>query len=311
MAPRLRIAFAVVCVTALMMLGPGSADAQRAAVPRSPAPQARHAVPRPVPSRPLPGGGYYYRGPNVYRPYYASPYYWYGGFYGGYYSYPFYFSAGVGPYYHGYPWYPYYPSYPWYTYDPAASVRLQVTPRQAEVFVDGSYAGTVDDFDGSFQRLRLYPGDHTIEVFLQGHRPLTQRIYLQPGKTFTVKATLEPLAPGEPESVRPPDRPDPQSRAPQARPSPGTLDDEGEEWPTEPRTPFGVLAVRVQPGDARVTIDGEVWESSEEAGSLMVHLGAGVHVIEIRKEGYRPYITEITVRHGETTTLNVAMTSDR
>jgi hypothetical protein len=108
------------------------------------------------------------------------PPYWYGGFYGGYYSYPFYFSAGIGPYapyYYGHPWY-----YPWYAYDPAASLRLQVTPRQAEVFVDGSYAGTVDDFDGSFQRLRLHPGDHTIEVFLPGHRSLTQRIYLQPGR---------------------------------------------------------------------------------------------------------------------------------
>lgn len=75
--------------------------------------------------------------------------------------------------------------------------------------------------------------------------------------------------------------------------------------------PFGILAVRIKPGDAKVMIDGEVWESSEDAGPLMVHLGAGVHVIEIRKEGYRPYITEITVRQGETTTLNVAMTSDR
>jgi hypothetical protein len=292
-----------------MLFGLGSADAQRRAVPRSPAPQARHAEPRPVPSRPLPGGHYYYRGPNVYRPYYASPYYWYGGFYGGYYAYPFYFSAGVGPYYHGYPWYPYYPYYPWSSYDAAASVRLQVTPRHAEVFVDGSYAGAVDDFDGSFQRLRLYPGDHTIEVFLPGHRTLTQRIYLQPGKTFTVKAALEPLAPGEPESVRPSDRAGAQSRTPQARPAPGTEEGEGEDWPPESGlgTQFGTLALRVQPGGATVTIDGEVWEPSEEAGPLTVHLGTGGHVIEIRKEGYRTYITEITVRQGETTTLNVAM----
>jgi hypothetical protein len=42
----------------------------------------------------------------------------------------------------------------------------------------------------------------------------------------------------------------------------------------------------------------------------MVHLGTGVHAIEIRKEGYRTYIAEITVRQGETTTLNVAMTPD-
>jgi hypothetical protein len=180
-------------------------------------------------------------------------------------------------------------------------VRLQVTPREAEVFVDGSYAGAVDDFDGSFQRLRLYPGDHTIEVFLPGHRTLTQRLYLQPGKTFTVKAALQPLAPGEPESARPSGAGE-LSRTPQARPPLGTEDDSGEE--------FGILAVRIQPDDAKVAIDGNIWEPSDEAGPLMVHLGTGVHVIEIRKEGYRTYIAEITVRQGETTTLNVAMTPD-
>jgi hypothetical protein len=111
-------------------------------------------VPRPVPARPVGPGGGVYRGPTAYRPYYASPYYWYGGYYGGYYSYPFYFSVGVG----GYPYYPYYyPFYPYYgyAYDPSAHLRLQVTPREAEVFVDGYYAGTVDDFDGSFQAARV------------------------------------------------------------------------------------------------------------------------------------------------------------
>ena len=83
MAPRLQIAVTSICVAAfIVVFGPGSAEAQRRAVPRSPAPQAHHAVPRPIPARPLPGGHYSYRGPNVYRPYYASPYHWYGGFYG-------------------------------------------------------------------------------------------------------------------------------------------------------------------------------------------------------------------------------------
>jgi hypothetical protein len=301
---------ASICAIFVVVLGQDSADAQRRAAPRSPAPQGHHAVPRPIPARPLPGGHYYYRGPNVYRPYYASPYYWYGGFYGGYYSYPFYFSVGVGPYA---PYYYGYPHYPWYPYDPAASLRLQVTPREAEAFIDGFYAGTVDDFDGTFQRLRLYPGEHTIEVFLPGHRILTQRIYLQVGKTFTVRAALQPLAPGEPEPVRPSDGAGAHSRTPAARPSGSTEENDDVEWPPQlgPRTPFGILALRVQPGDAAVTIDGDVWDGSDETGPLMVHLAAGAHAIGIRKQGYRTYITELTVRPGETTTLNVAMTPDR
>ena len=298
MGPRLRIALASMGVALFVVLGLGSAAAQRA-VPRSPAPQGRHAVPRPVPARPLPGGHYYYRGPNVYRPYYASPYYWYGG----YYSYPFNFSVGVGPYA---PYYYGYPYYPWYPYDPVASLRLQVTPREAEVFIDASYAGTVDDFDGSFQRLRLYPGEHTVEIFLPGHRLLTEKIYLQPGKTFTMRVALEPLAPGEPMSVRPSGEVGAQSRAQQAHPAAGPRENGGEEWPQ-----VGILALRVQPSDADVTIDGDMWEPSDETGPLILQLLTGVHAIEIRKEGYRTYSTEFSVRQGATATLNVALTPDR
>jgi len=298
MAPRFRIALAGACVVAfILVFAPGTADAQRA-VPRSPSPHERHAVPRPpIPARPLPGGHYYYRGPNVYRPYYASPYYWYGGFYGGYYSYPFYFSAGVGQY----PPYPY-----WYPYDPAASLRLQVTPREAEVFIDGSYAGTVDDFDGSFQRLRLYPGDHTLEVFMPGHHTLMQRLYLQPGRTFSVRAALEPLQPGEPEPVRPAGGLDARTRQ---GPSGSASDrDEEGQLPAGTRPEFGMLLLRVQPGDSSIAIDGDMWETSDEAGPLILQLETGSHMIEIRKQGYRTYTTELTVRRGETTTLNVAMT---
>ena len=54
-------------------------------------------------------------------------------------------------------WYPYPPLYP-YRYHPMdnlrSAVRLEVTPKEAEVYVDGYYAGIVDDFNGTFQRLR-------------------------------------------------------------------------------------------------------------------------------------------------------------
>jgi hypothetical protein len=71
---------------------------------------------------------------------------------------------------------------------------------------------------------------------------------------------------------------------------------------------FGTLALRVQSGDAVVTIDGDEWEPSHEEGPLVLQLVAGVHMIETRKQGYRTYLTEFAVRQGETTRLNVAMT---
>ncbi len=56
---------------------------------------------------------------------------------------------------------------------PFGGVRLEVLPRHAEVFVDGYYAGNVDDFDGSFQRLELEEGAHNIEIRAPGFQPAT------------------------------------------------------------------------------------------------------------------------------------------
>ena len=47
---------------------------------------------------------------------------------------------------------------------PTGELRIQVRPRDAQVFIDGSYAGTVDDFDGTFQSLRLEEGEYQVEL---------------------------------------------------------------------------------------------------------------------------------------------------
>ena len=78
--------------------------------------------------------------------------------------------------------------------DPAVAIRLQVTPRDASVYVDGYAAGVVDDYDGVFQRLRLVPGPHEIVIYHPSHRTLRQNIYYNPGSTHTIRHTLEPLA---------------------------------------------------------------------------------------------------------------------
>jgi hypothetical protein len=61
---------------------------------------------------------------------------------------------------------------------PDASVHLDVMPRDAEVYVDGYYAGVVDDFDGMFQRLRVEPGEHEVTLYRDGYRAFHQRAYL-------------------------------------------------------------------------------------------------------------------------------------
>jgi hypothetical protein len=101
------------------------------------------------------------------------------------------------PYFGEYPWWPpvIYP-HPRIVFDGRAQVRLQVTPRETAVYVDGFYAGIVDDFDGFFQRLPLLSGGHTIALYLEGFGTITRRVYLSPGSDLSIRETLVPLPPG-------------------------------------------------------------------------------------------------------------------
>jgi hypothetical protein len=185
-------------------------------------------------------------------------------------------------------------------------------PRDTEVYVDGYLAGTVDDFDGIAQRLRLPAGEHTIELYREGHRTIRELIFFQPGETYRIRHTMEPLASGE----APAARPSPAAAATAAPPTPTRPGPSGPygQGPRNPRDrtvpgqPAGTLAVRVQPADAVVLIDGERWNSSEGAARLDVQVNPGPHRIEVQKEGYQPFSSTVQVRPGETTAVNVSLT---
>ncbi len=126
---------------------------------------------------------HYYSYPRHYYPYgfgsyglgyfYYDPYAWYDTY--PVYSYPSYSSSGVYNYPYGYA---------------TGEIRLQVRPRHAEVFVDGYYAGRVDDFDGFLQALRIEEGPHTIEIVAPGYRPLVFNVRIIPGRKIEYRGEL-------------------------------------------------------------------------------------------------------------------------
>lgn len=278
--------------------------------------------------RPYYGG---YRGYYGYRPYYYSPY-WYNGFYAS-----FYYGLGWYPYYagyygSGYPWgYGYYQyGYPYpyrYAYGAWSSARIEVKPRDAQVYVDGYFVGVVDEFDGVFQRLDLPTGEHEIAIYMPGYHTYRERTLFRPGQSYHYKAVLEPLAAGAPPEPKP--QPSPNARpgrgangvdrdfgadaypdGPYRQPPP----DRGAPGRTQPMdrpggetAGFGTLNLRVQPADAIVQIDGERWDSPEGGSRLVVQLAAGAHRIEVRKDGFRPYSTTVQIRPGEPQTINVSL----
>ncbi len=108
-------------------------------------------------------------------------------------GYPF-SGYGYRSYGYAYPTYGY--AYPTSGYGYAyGGVRLDMPQRDAEVYVDGYYAGIVDDFDGSLQRLQLEPGPHRIEIRAPGYEPIALDVNIQPGRTIVYRQSLVPTRP--------------------------------------------------------------------------------------------------------------------
>lgn len=104
-------------------------------------------------------------------------------------------TFGLGYYYYDpYYWDPYYAGYGRFTgygYGyPVGELRLQMKPRQAEVYVDGYYAGNVDDFDGMFQALQLEEGQYQLEVRAPGYEAMTFNVRISAGRKVTYRGEL-------------------------------------------------------------------------------------------------------------------------
>jgi hypothetical protein len=296
MRRKLQLMMLVAMIPMALALIPAAAEAQRGGRPAGGAPP---------PAAARPPGGHPGGGAVVVR--------------GGYYGYP-YMGLGWGwggpwgSYWYGGPYWGYpYPYWGGGYYDIGAQLRLEVKPKQAQVFLDGYYVGIVDDFDGTFERLHFRPGDHELVLYLEGYQTVKQNVRLGQRQEGKVKLQMTPLAAGQ--TAEPPPRP--------ANPPPdeGNVGDQApppRRQVLPPRAPsagamsveaqgFGSLVIRVQPSGSEVFVDGERWQGPEGAERLVIQVPAGPHKIEVRKEGAAPFTTTVQVRSGETVPLNVSL----
>ena len=206
----------------------------------------------------------------------------------GFYYHP-YFGFYYGPYYG-----PFYP-HPGPSFGPPrfgeSALRTRVTPAETHIYVNGYYAGRADDFDGLFQRLYVPAGAHTIDLYLEGYRTLRQNLYLAPGDSREIVQHMVRLAPGEPVQEPPTPRSVPKAWAVGDRPA----------------SPFGMLAIWIDPADAQVVVDGELWQGIDDRTEHVMHLPAGWHQLEIRKDGFQTFRTGIELSEGGATRLNVRL----
>ncbi len=101
--------------------------------------------------------------PYVYRPYWGA--YW-------------------GPYWAPYWGAPYYGSY--YAYPNTGEVKLETKVKDAEVFINGAFAGMTKDN----KHMHLRPGNYDIEIRQGGQTAFAQKVYVTAGKTVKLYPEL-------------------------------------------------------------------------------------------------------------------------
>lgn len=97
--------------------------------------------------------------------------------------------VGVGGYWGGPYWGPYYGYYGYYGpygYPSAGQIKLDTKVKNAEVFINGAFAGMTQQ-DKS---MHLRPGTYNIEIRELGQTKFTQQVYVAPGKTLHLHPEL-------------------------------------------------------------------------------------------------------------------------
>ena len=135
------------------------------------------------------GGGFR----SGFRPYY--------GFYGGP-SWGYRWGWYGWPAYYGY--YGYYRGPNGYIAANWASVKTDVSPDEARVYLDGKYIGIADDFDGWPDKLYLRPGHYRLEFRLSGYEPKVVEVDARRGTELKIDDKLRKAPPGTRSEADPP-----------------------------------------------------------------------------------------------------------
>lgn len=337
--------------------GSASPSSPRSSASPSPSgPSRRHAVPgspgeaqrqprwrdRRDPDHRSGGGGY--------RPGYYYPRGYYGGYYG-----PSWWWSPYG-YWGGWFWlgdnyWPYDPHHygrPYsergsrgYGNGDAGALDLDVSPGRTQVYLDGQYIGTVDQYDGFPTYLWLDQGTYDVVLYLDGYKTLARQMTIRPGMVIDVNDRLEPGQSTRPEDLvsrsterrddrirfererrerleRGDDRDDRDSRyrdedwRDRVRRDREDRRDQGErieiEIP-ESASEQGRLRLEVEPEDASVYLDGRFVGTGQELSSLRRGLlvEPGRHRIAVVRPGRESAEKEFEVEAGEEVDLEIEL----
>ncbi len=221
-------------------------------------------------------------------------------------------------------------------------VDAEVTPDSAEVYLDGKYIGTADDFDGAPDYLYVLPGKYhlelrhplyeTVKVDLAIHRGervrLDREMKLLPGKgkldAFDPADRGMPLGrvlgPGAtPVDPRGGNRESPTWRSKDSDYGVDAEIDDSKggasaspkasvERPAVPKRPVRPRLVwKISPDDASVYLDDRFLGDAEDLNERTTRLEAGKHTIAVTRPGYKTKTIEVETKGSEPTSVVIEL----
>jgi hypothetical protein len=176
-------------------------------------------------------------------------------------------------------------NYGYQDHRPGGGIRLMVDPTDAQVLVDGRYAGVVEDFNGTSKHLLVGPGRHQITLKKEGYKTHTFQVYVQPGSFLKVRYDMVSGSGEDPgdtisRSTTPP--PKVMAQGPRVGPSDQAIE-----------VTAGLTSVNVQPKDATIYVDGEYRGSARDITSLKLEEGS--HRVEVMRPGYKTVTRQLEV----------------
>ncbi len=288
----LRGSSSLVAVLAVALLGVGTADAAGAARTRPGSSSGSSSAPQRAVGKAQYGPSYYRNGYGYYPyGYHGYPYrYGYGFGYG--------YVAWPGAWWYGYP--PYYVAAPGDASQYPGIIETDVKPKRATVSVDGQPLGQARDYDGSWDRLWLEPGEHVLEFSRDGYMTLRRHILLKPGMRLQIVEQLTKGTGIDPRSSSEAAK----QPAPEERPASPPAD-------PAPRMGLdrGLLRIACTPGDAAVYLDGEFLARADELARLhgALPVAVGRHRLEVVRPGYASRTLDVEVSADQPARVEVAL----
>ncbi len=277
---------------------------------------------------------------------------YHGGYYGGYYGgYPYGRYSYWGPYW-GWGWWGWWGGYDYYGYGyhqpryygdrdrdrSTGALDIDVSPGKTEVWIDGRYLGTADDFDGFPQYLWLDKGVYDLALYRDGYKTIARQITIYGGTVISIDDNMQ-----RGDAVRPEDlvtktherrddrvRTDEERREELARRDRDNMEDwrerarrrldtsdrydnkDGEAGDADRSSDgSGRLHLDIVPSDASVYLDGKFIGTGVDLQRVRqgVRIEPGEHKIAVVRPGHKPEEQALTVAAGEDVELEIELES--